>query len=177
MMNGLTWTKAKQQQLIDKIHFQKRHAKFGISCVYFELSPRVGAKIYTSEKIRDKTHDKQVHAAKHGLAPQSGDKFQLECFWVGHNPCSKPDIRYKMLYGYLTQNVSIQYPNKARKASFDDEIWDLTMSLDAIGIINQDLCYSNVGFIGNKMVCIDFDYVSCHWKAGRKKRSKDGTRA
>jgi hypothetical protein len=172
----MKWTPKKKLQLMEAIQFRKKEVKSGISCVYFALNTKVGAKMYISEKIRDDTYRKQAHAAQYHLAPQVGDCFSFECFWIGHNPCSLPDVRHKVIYGYLTQNAIIEYPKKARKTTFNEEMWDLEMELRDIGIVNEDLGPNNVGFIGKRMVCIDFDYVSCHWKVGRKRKSKDATR-
>lgn len=173
----MKWTPSKKQQLMEAIQYRKKEAKAGISCVYFALSKTVGAKIYTSGKIRDEAYRKQAHAARYHLAPQVGDCFSFECFWIGHNPCSIPDLRHKIVHGYLTQNARLELSKRDRKATFNEEMWDLEMDLREIGIVNEDLGPNNVGFIGNRMVCIDFDYVSCHWKVGRKRKNKDGTRA
>ena len=166
----MKWTPRKKQQLMDAIQNRKKDFRSGISCVYFPLSTTCGAKMYTSEKIRDAAYSKQAHAAKYHLAPQVGDRFSFECFWIGHNPCSKPDICYKVIHGYLTQNARLEIPKRGHKATFNEQMWDLEMDLREIGIVNEDLGSSNVGFIGKRMVCIDFDYVSCHWKAGRKRK-------
>lgn len=179
----MKWTSSKQQQLMQAIQYRKKDVKFGISCVYFALNTKVGAKMYASEKTRDQAYKKQAHAYQYKLAPQVGDCFSFDCFWIGHNPCSLPDLKHKVIYGYMTQNAEV-YKNKRfcslgeqlSKSAFNSQMWDLERNLKEIGIVNEDIHSENVGFIGKRMVCIDFDDVSCRWKAGRKRKDKDATR-
>ncbi len=168
-MLGLKWTAEKQQRLMSVIQYNRRQAKFGISCVYFALSKNIGVKLYSTQKERDKTHEKQAHAAKYKLAPAAGECFSFQCFWIGHNPCSAPDVRYKVIYGYLTQNATMP-PKRDRT-----DLYPLELRLRQIGLVNDDLCNYNVGYIGKRLVCIDFDNCSCHWMVGRKK-GKDAQR-
>jgi hypothetical protein len=164
----MRWNTRTKNQLMLAIQRHKRKARYGISCIYMPLSESIGVKIYSSEKIRDKTYEKQAHAANYGLAPIVGDKFSFECFWIGHT-CTLPDIRHKIVYGYLTQNAVVKKKGRIHG------IGDLRYQLYEIGLVNDDLWNPNVGFIGDRLVCIDFDFCSCRWKRGRK--SKDAQRA
>jgi len=167
-MLGLKWTPEKEKQLMLVIQSRKK-AKFGISCIYYALSKAVGVKIYCSEKERDKTCDKQSLAAKHGLAPTVGDRFSFNCVWIEHSTCSAPNIRHRVVYGYLTQNAVLPSMRWSLDKFYPFEV-ELESKLRKIGLVYRDFHFGNVGYIGKKLVCIDFDWASCTFKAGRKKK-------
>ena len=171
LMPGLKWTPDKEKQLMLAIQKNRKKAKFGISCIYFALSKTVGVKLYHSEKERDKTCDKQYLASKHGLAPIVGDRFSFNCFWIEHSACSAPNIKYRVVHGYLTQNAVLPSTRWSCHKFYPFEV-ELESKLRKIGLLHRDLHFGNVGFIGKKLVCIDFDQVSCIFKSGRKKKVK-----
>ena len=157
-MFGLKWNENKRLQLIETIKKKKR-ASAGVSCSFLPLSAKIGAKIYQTRQMRDATHKKQSYAAEYGLAPLAGDWFSLECISI-----RSTNVSYRTVYGYLTQIAVIP-----RNLSCDDEIW-LERQLRNIGISAYDLCPYNVGYLGKRLVCIDFDSCSCKW-IPKKRRS------
>lgn len=160
MLLALKWTEKKRQQFIESIqkHKEKR-VQSGVSCMYFPLSKTVGAKVYQTLRGRNSARDKQIYVAKFGMAPLVGDSFSYESIYFD---LCYGRVKYKVVYGYLTQNAIVP-----RDLSEDDEYY-LYDRLRAIGIVNHDLVPSNVGYIGQRLVCIDFDTCSCKWERGRK---------
>jgi hypothetical protein len=156
-MFGLKWNENKRLQLVDVIKRRKR-ARAGVSCSYLLLSTKIGAKIYQTKQMRDATHRKQLYASEFGLAPLAGDCFSLECISIYES-----NVSYRMVYGYLTQNAVVP-----KYLSFDDE-FDLKYQLRDIGIRTNDLCSKNVGYLGKRLVCIDFDSCSCQWIPKKKR--------
>ena len=162
-MNGLRWSENKHDQMILAIQNRKRKfASSGCSCVYFPISKLIGVKIYQSKRERDSTHSKQLYASKFGLAPLVGDQFSFNCINVHHD--MQQHVTYKTVYGYLTQNVQVP------KRLCEKLQYKLQEELEQIGLINDDLYYGNVGWIGNRLVCIDFDPCSCRWKNNKVRR-------
>ena len=164
-MHGLQWDDKKNRQLMETIRVKSKRkmVSFGVSCVYFLLNKKVGAKLYKSKKVRDCAYNKQLYAAEHNLAPAVGDCFSLDCFWIEHVPCCCPEIKYRKIHGYITQNVKIDSKKEHSEYS------KLKYKLSEIGLLNEDLLNDNVGIVDGKLVCIDFDSCSCKWRNIKKK--------
>lgn len=163
-MPGLRWIESKKHELAQALRRPKRHVRHGCNCVFVKLSKTVGAKIYMNQNDRDRALEKQRHAASYRLAPQTGDKFQIDCFQIDHHDHIEPEVGYRVVYGYLTQVVQVR-----RSVDWDD-LHDLRWALSQIGITHYDLWEENVGYVGERMVCIDFDHNSCQWARGRKRQ-------
>lgn len=163
MNRRLKWSQQSKKFFLDAIRNCKAKAPpSGISCIFLKLNDFVGAKLYCSKVSRDKAHRMQSHAANYGLAPLSGECFDHEFYYMQHK-YEDAEVRYNKVYGYLTEFAHVP------KHISHEEIGALKRGLYNIGLVNDDLFAKNVGFVGNKLVCIDFDFVSCQWKRGRKK--------
>lgn len=147
----------------------KRQAAKGVSCLFVRIDRRTGIKLYSSKVDRDTTYLRQKHAHEHGIAPALGDKFRItkkehpklyaavEKYLKRKCPGDWYYRKHRMAcYGYVTQAASMP-----RKGLSDDQYYDLCDTMGAIGYTTGDLGrYRNVGLIGKKPVCIDFDPVS-----------------
>jgi len=126
-------------ELIQKNYDKKQE---GCVCTFVPLSNKVGVKLYRYKQSRDLAVKMQKKAAKHKLAPKVGRTLQLS-----------DKYKYKK-FGYLTEIVKVKHN---LIGVHWDKIEVLDDALQEIGINHGDLCGSNVGFIGNRMVAIDFD--------------------
>ena len=160
MRSLLKWNKARKAELITVT--KRKNIKCGLSCVFVKLNESVGAKIYSTQRERDRCHKIQTLASEHKIAPLVGDPFDLECYMIRHNGIEAA-VNYRKMYGYLTQVAEIR-----RSMYHIKDILGLEYDLYKIGIIHDDLHKGNIGFIKDKMVCIDFDAISCKLKRGRK---------
>lgn len=127
---------------------KKRYgARFGSSCMFVRLGKTRGVKLYSTRIERDFAYRLQKKAAKLGVGPKVYDIFKLE----------KAISNYegKFLYGYKTQYA--QPLNWNYEGSMIQEIGKI---LDANGMDSADLCGMNMGRIGKRYVCIDFDMNS-----------------
>lgn len=127
--------------------------KFGASCVFVRLSSEVGLKFYSSKSERNFAYRLQQRAAKLGIGPLVYGKVDL---------ADGIEIRIKKIgywcdkfiqYGYLTQ---IAKQKRVSYAAFNT----LGRKMRKHGFCTADVCDANVGFIGKKLVCIDFDMGS-----------------
>ena len=161
MRSLLKWTKARKAELLTVT--KRKNIKCGISCVFVKLDEFVGVKIYSTRRERDRSFKAQTIAAKHKIAPLVGDSFELECYMVRHDGFTA-DVDYRKMYCYLTQvaRISRAKPNIRTILALEYELYK-------VGIIHEDLHKGNVGYVSDKLVCIDFDIVSCQLKRGRKR--------
>lgn len=142
--------------------------KAGVAAKFYPIDDKWGMKFFIDDKdIQEKTYKMQKLAAKHGLAPKVGEKFEM------------PLPNGNIAYGYVTQilpttcaddiaiengykdgntmkrNDSESYYRKARK--FDTSItFELCNNLRRIGITAYDMHWANVGYLNGKLAAIDF---------------------
>lgn len=163
----MKFTSKRKRQLIDAIKRTKKLI-FGSSCIFFPLDEKVGVKFYQFKSHRDKSLMRQHKAANFGLAPLCGGSFDFECFFIQHNQFLTPKSQYSVIYGYMTEIASI--PPKSQRSALKKSIFNLECNLENIGIVHHDLHLDNIGVLRNKVVCIDFDVLSCELKRGRTKK-------
>lgn len=111
--------------------------KSGCSTSFYQI----GIKIFTSEEDCNYAYQYQKYAAKHKLGPLTGPKIK-----VGHR------------FGYITQVA-----NTSKKTN-EKEIAELSKAMRKINLDFPDDHKNNVGWIGNRLVCIDFDKYSVESK-------------
>lgn len=170
-MKKLKWSLKKKEQLI-RVIMKNRSWRFGSSCIYLPLSKTVGVKLYRTKRARNITHERQVYAAKYGLAPLCGNRFSLNCYYIRHENGDNDEfssVMHNTVYGYLTQIAEI------RDEVDESEFYLIRSQLKEIGIAHCDLWEGNVGYIKNKIICIDFDSNSCRWRRKCRKIKKIGS--
>lgn len=129
--------------------------KFGATCTFVRLSSDVGLKLYRSKSERNFAYKLQQKAAKFGIGPLVYGKVDLaESIQA---TTKKYDCLYNrtLQYGYLTQIA------RQRRVS-DDMFVTLGHKMRKHGFSTVDMVDSNVGYIKNKLVCIDFDMGSMY---------------
>lgn len=143
----------------------------GRDCYFIRINEQWGIKFYTKESMRNKTHAFQARAAEVGLAPRVGECFELRL------PLYEDDENDAEVFGYVTECIyetfGEQMANRLFTSSFEecskwekDEIiaslYDnheynrLIERIKEIGISTKDIHILNVGFLRNRLVCIDF---------------------
>jgi hypothetical protein len=130
--------------------------------LFVPLNNRKGIKLYRDKEIRDFSYKGQNKAFKLGLGPKTYGKFKLEfpeVMFVYSEHHGEPGCDFKTYYGYITQLA------KEPSGKFDKRTYTaaqkLTDKLVANGFADWDVGYtSNVGWVGNKLVCIDFDPIT-----------------
>lgn len=128
----------------------------GVWCAFRKLDTdkKWGIKCYYSQWERDLCFDRQKLAAKFGLAPKVGPKLLVST----HR-------RKNRLYCFITEVVQTvreycqTHPNYDW---YDDEQYEqLRQNLqDKCNLDGNDMHGGNVGFIEDKMVCIDFSHMN-----------------
>lgn len=127
--------------------------KKGVSAKFTPIDDKWGIKIFVSEFNRDYTYNGQKLAHQHGLAPEIGEKFEVEIDGCKH-------------YGYITECIVMtvrelfndDYMDCTRSGFYDtDEYINLMKALRNIGISTCDMHWANVGWMpDDRFVAIDF---------------------
>ena len=125
-----------------------KRPKFGCSCMFVAITSDIGIKFYSSKSERNYAFKLQKKASKFRIGPNVFGKIDLD------KPVSGAGVTisdYGFQYGYLTQ--------KARTSSriTDSKIEKLIEKMNDLGFHTSDVCAPNVGYIGKRLVCIDFD--------------------
>jgi len=153
------WPKFSEAGLIKKI--RKGRSRNGVTCTYIKWTKHVGLKVFTSKWARDQCAKLQGIAAENKLGPKVGEKAQFEVLWGETDDWDSfenaPQMRMKKLYCYFTEHAD--RPRKYQRTGKKRR--DLECKLHRVGIDHNDLHTENVGLVNGKLVCIDFDYVSC----------------
>lgn len=142
----------------------------GAAARFIRITEKWGLKFYQNEAIRNKTYDFQSRCAEDGLAPRVGDLFEFSLpFNENETPIS--------VFGYLTECIEETYGDryaykmfgdsyencsKNQQIEVDDMMFgdrkynDLITGIYWTGISTKDIHALNIGFIGNRLICIDF---------------------
>ena len=155
------WPKFSEARFIKKLKTQETPS--GVSCSYLQWTQKVGLKLFTSKRERDHSLRGQKLAAKHDLAPLTGEKVDLEI--LSCEPDGAPHPHMRKLYGFFTQTAKIG------AISWGEEEM-LSEALSDIGVMHHDLHLNNTGKLGKRIVAIDFDTCSCWIKKKKKKKKK-----
>jgi len=147
--NSLVWSKQLANFAVVSLISDKDSPR-GQACTFLEKSG-LGIKCYAGEHSRNVARENQAKAEEVGLAPLTGEKFDINMRIGG---------TYVSIYGYLTEiaNTSddvkeMAYHGAARYDAFIAKMRKHDFS-------TGDLHGGNVGMIGDEFVCIDFDSVS-----------------
>lgn len=174
MRVSLRWTKAMERRLFTlavKQQYQDGD-NTGASCVFLKINQRVGVKLYDSWSTRDHCWKIQKTAYQHGLGPRVGSKFFMnQLAIIAPTEDEARQLVVEKIFGYVTE--------VAKVIPWSVEIDDLLLrrlqvSLWDAGIDYTDMHQGNVGYIGKKLVCIDFDNYSCRLRKGKTKKIKEG---
>lgn len=134
---------------IQKGRKKYRGAKYGSMCMFVRISKTRGVKLYNTRRERDYAYKLQKKAYKAGVGPKVYDCFKLEDYLY-----SKSEGGYYK-YGYKTQIANVRIvPDD------DSRMVDLVNTMAMYGFETGDVCWPNTGFIGKRLVCIDFDMGS-----------------
>lgn len=123
----------------------------GTECEFF-TAKKTGYKIYKTLMEASKAFERQSKAYKAGLAPRPGKVFV------------KLYKDYSPLFGYTTQiakTINSNGYNDARYNQLIENMEEISRKLRKIGILTRDLHDGNFGYIGKRLVCIDFGSESC----------------
>ena len=155
------WPNFSEKTFYKKIS-KARKVPSGVSCSYLQWTKHVGFKMFFDAQMMKAARRRQKKAAKHGLAPKVGDMVTIKVFsfesrsgtW-GYE-CNAPLPMKKKIYCYFTQTAT-----KIGKVVPHKKIMKLEYALFDINIVQSDLHFHNMGYLGKKLVCIDFDDISC----------------
>lgn len=117
-----------------------------------ELEDKV-VKFYQDPAIRDHSFKWQRRCFDHGLAPETGERifFPEEVIFSPHLH-EDSDI-WDGTYGYVSEKANTELPI-SEKADIIDY---LAKKFTELNIDYGDLTYNNIGVVGDRPVCIDFD--------------------
>lgn len=113
----------------------------GVSCTYIPLTDNYAVKLYRYSKTNNWCYRLQKLASLFNLAPKVLGKFKLPIEFHEY------DVRYGHVTEIADTTIKVTY----------DNIVHLNTLLAKVGISNPDLHYGNVGWMDNRLVCIDFD--------------------
>lgn len=157
-INSLKWDEIKLRKIKSAFFSGKDRIESGASCVFIQLSKKVGAKIYFSRKNRDLSFKNQNKAYKKGIAPKVGEKFSLGkilCISAADDFYdSLGEVDYYSAYGYLTEIAESLKREPSYKSKNMKEIFRIFQEL---GFYPDDIRKDNLGRINGKLVVIDFD--------------------
>ena len=131
-----------------------KKAKFGSCCMFVPLDSSLGVKLYAERYERDISFFRQKKASKLGLGPKTFKRLTL------NNPIVagtgwRGDVPFK--YGFITEKAR-QYRGICRESN--PKLVKLHRKLEKHGFMSHDVIGPNIGYIGKKLVCIDFDIGS-----------------
>jgi hypothetical protein len=151
------WPKFSYARFPEKL--KKSGKKHGVSCTYVKWTTKVGLKLYETRSERDRCVRLQKKAAKARIGPRVGDVFSIvviECKGAGNGWWGDaPNIRRKVLHCYFTEHATVPRRLSMKKVEA------LRDALYEIDIDHGDLHEGNTGYLGKRLVCIDFDSASC----------------
>ena len=118
-------------------------------CVFIKLNDRWGVKLYNTKEKRDECFVLQLRASRKKVAPKVGFKVRESFIFSRYNRESEywgfltevADLPFNTLYNKKAQKVSRILQSRMFKRGFDTD----------------DLHAYNIGKIGERYVCIDFD--------------------
>lgn len=135
--------------------------KNGCECHFIALNEKIGVKLYCSESERDFAYNNQKLAAMHQIGPEVGKRFSL--------PTPDEHGNYRSYrFGYVTQVAVVAtdrvgfFPSWAPK--MEKAVKRLNKKMESLGMESSDNNSRNLGFIGKRLVCLDF---------GRESRGAD----
>lgn len=142
---------------VEEIQEKIKGSPNGCTCSFIKLSNEWGLKVYQEQAERDIQHTRQTAIAKHGLAPQTGEKFDIG----------------GQFFAFVTQ-VAIPLLDGCRYGSPEYDVWEeefdkldtdktidrmaeeLTSKLRKLGFPFYDNHICNIGMLNKMLVCIDF---------------------
>jgi len=128
----------------------------GLSAMFFPLTETVGAKMFSNEYTRDLAYKRQVKAEAVGLAPATGDCFEIPQYIADR---FHEEIQW-CRYGHYTEMVTCK-PDVITwmdtHGGVVECLYDIASALkDLTGFSFVDNHTGNVGIKNDKLVCIDF---------------------
>lgn len=147
-------------KLVNKVLKNTRKIECGSYCMFVPLSEKRGVKFYLRQKERNDAYDMQRYANFHDLAPKAFGKFNTKnkkLISLYSDKCDRClyEEDMKCLYGYVTEIA-----NDVGMLSYKYERI-LYEKLKHIGLEHLDVERYNIGKIGHRVVCIDFDNDNC----------------
>lgn len=128
---------------ITMMNLNTKKAKFGCCCMFVPLDSKRGVKLYTSKEERDISYFRQKKASKLGLGPKVFKRFSY-----------REPIEVIFQYGYVTE---VAKQGRLIWNDYNPKLVKLKNKLEYHGFDTGDVIGPNIGYIGKKLVCIDFD--------------------
>lgn len=155
------WPKFSEKTFYRKID-KARKLPCGVTTSYLQWTKYVGLKLFFDRSSMEAARRRQKKAADYGLAPRVGGvvKIQVYSWERDDQSCwsdsDAPIPRKRTLYCYFTETATKigRQVSMKKLLKLEDDLFD-------IRIFHADLHLHNVGYVGKKLVCIDFDDISC----------------
>jgi hypothetical protein len=130
----------------------------GCHCRFYKIDDMWGAKVYNTQDDRDFAYRKQAEAAIWGLAPEVGDKFEVD----GEKWCYLTEVA-ECIVPYTGEQFTETWYNTAEKVrkgrpQLIQEIDDFSNMMAKKGLQAGDDHLGNFGFLRGKLVRIDFGW-------------------
>lgn len=139
-----------------KRKLEKNPDGIGCDAQYYRISKGIGVKLYWYKTLRCTTYEAQKRVYDYGkrvgkqFAPKLGRKIDIE-------------TKDGMMYGYITQHCEVN-PKRTRPYAddleFSEEYEKLIEELHQHSIEIGDLHEFNIGYLRDKPIVIDFDWIN-----------------
>jgi hypothetical protein len=113
-----------------------------------------GVKFFFSRANRDSSHYLQGAASKKKLAPKVGNKFKVFLEVAGQSNTAR------MYWGYYTEIANTRKRTNHKQREILCEKLDKFFYKKLLGASFVDMHSGNVGYLGNRLVCVDFGECS-----------------
>jgi hypothetical protein len=153
------------QELIEQSVYEKINGSpSGCTCVFVQITDKIGAKLYSYEDDRDRCYKNQEKAAKYNFGPEIHGKFEFVLDKDVDFGDSYLEIG-QTVYGYLTEVIEPCLKKEHYRwervnyltTYYDKQRRILVEELGKIGFDFDDAHWANVGFKDGCLLCLDFD--------------------
>lgn len=159
----------KKGSLVRNIFNRPKH---GAESMYIQLTKKVGVKIFPKKESAEHSMIFQQKAHKKGIGPKVLSRVK-ECyvkdfrniapdlFYKESGSINKPDVPLKYGYFYKTEVAETNFRYSKWLEQKMNELTKLAMEIEHNKeVLGSDVHKHNVGFIGDKLVLIDFGEYS-----------------
>lgn len=158
MKNEMVYQVPEQEKSISLVRTVFNKPKEGIECMFVQLTPEVGIKVYPTKRTAQFSHNRQAKAAKHHIAPKVLSRVK-KCLVANLIQYDEEDIfesesdhTSHKKYGYFFKTQVAECPVRYS----DTHAMKLEEKLDELGMDGGDLHEGNIGKINGHLVVIDF---------------------
>lgn len=130
----------------------------GVNCCFYKIDDKWGAKVYFSQDDRDYAYRKQAEASVWGLAPEVGDKFEVDSNkWCYLTEVADVIIPYNGMQ-FTDDWHDVAEKVKKERPRLIQEIDEFDDMMAKKGLQSGDDHLGNFGFLRGKLVRIDFGW-------------------